>query len=279
MPQQLRQRSGAAALFVAAAPLLLADAAVAAPEPDPVVPETAARVVFTGGGVLGVACGATPAVWSVSVPAESTVQVVNNTGRRAHLSIDGAVQGELADGASTEVIIYRGPVSLGLRPRCVLAEHSSVTVEVTEGSAERPVRVPESPLAPQPHLSPTDPPVPTDSPAPTAGATRRDVPPVPQPDAPPAPQPTVPAVGPSVAADASPGVPEVEAFDEWSPVYVAEAPDTRPLAAEPLAAIDPVPERGSNGLLALVATVCVIGVSAGAIRAILAQRASRAPRA
>jgi len=34
--------------------------------------------------------------------------------------------------------------------------------------------------------------------------------------------------------------------------------------------------KGANGSVALAALVCVIGITAGAIRAILAQRASRA---
>jgi hypothetical protein len=46
-------------------------------------------------------------------------------------------------------------------------------------------------------------------------------------------------------------------------------------AAEALASVEPVRESGPIGLLALIATVCVVGASAGAIRAIIAQRASR----
>jgi hypothetical protein len=48
------------------------------------------------------------------------------------------------------------------------------------------------------------------------------------------------------------------------------------LAAEPMASVEPMTEEGPVGLLALIATVCVLGVSIGTIRAILAQRASRA---
>nr|MDT0663126.1 hypothetical protein [Micromonospora sp. DSM 115978] len=39
--------------------------------------------------------------------------------------------------------------------------------------------------------------------------------------------------------------------------------------------VEPVRDRGPTGLLALLAAVCVVGVSAGAIRAITAQRATR----
>ena len=47
------------------------------------------------------------------------------------------------------------------------------------------------------------------------------------------------------------------------------------LAAEPVVAAQATSGTGPNGLLALIATVCVVGVSAGAIRAIVAQRATR----
>jgi hypothetical protein len=46
-------------------------------------------------------------------------------------------------------------------------------------------------------------------------------------------------------------------------------------AAEPVAALEPLPATGSVGLLALTAMVCVAGVTAGAIRTIVAQRANR----
>jgi hypothetical protein len=47
-------------------------------------------------------------------------------------------------------------------------------------------------------------------------------------------------------------------------------------AAEPAVAMEPMSGTGSVGLLGVVAGVCVIGVAAGAIRAFVSQRASRA---
>jgi hypothetical protein len=46
-------------------------------------------------------------------------------------------------------------------------------------------------------------------------------------------------------------------------------------AVEPTGSVEPIRDGGLTGLLALVATVCVVGVSAGAIRAIIAQRTTR----
>jgi hypothetical protein len=54
------------------------------------------------------------------------------------------------------------------------------------------------------------------------------------------------------------------------------APPTEIAAAEPVAAMESVPESGPIGMLALIAAVCVMGVGAAAIRAIVSQRANRA---
>jgi hypothetical protein len=47
------------------------------------------------------------------------------------------------------------------------------------------------------------------------------------------------------------------------------------VAAEPVAAMRPLPESQPVGLLAVVATVCALGVAIGVIRAFVSQRASR----
>ena len=47
-------------------------------------------------------------------------------------------------------------------------------------------------------------------------------------------------------------------------------------AAEPVASMEPIRQSGPIGLLALTAAVCVMGVGAAAIRAIVSQRANRA---
>ncbi|HET9142224.1 MAG TPA: hypothetical protein VFO68_22850, partial [Actinophytocola sp.] len=64
------------------------------------------------------------------------------------------------------------------------------------------------------------------------------------------------------------------AVAESPPQLNVAAPDS--VAAEPLASsVEPVSDDGPIGLLAVIAIVCVLGVSAGAIRAILSQRAYR----
>jgi len=72
---------------------------------------------------------------------------------------------------------------------------------------------------------------------------------------------------------AVPAVP-LAADPEAAPSAVA-APASEIVTAEPVAAMEPLPESGPSGLLALTAMVCVIGVAAGVIRAFVSQRASR----
>jgi hypothetical protein len=75
-----------------------------------------------------------------------------------------------------------------------------------------------------------------------------------------------------------PGVPSLELTPpetQAAPV-VPVVPPTDVVAAEPVAAVRPMPESQPIGLLALIAGVSVAGVAVAAIRAIVSQRASRA---
>ncbi|MBB4767303.1 hypothetical protein BJ971_007859 [Actinoplanes digitatis] len=93
----------------------------------------------------------------------------------------------------------------------------------------------------------------------------------------------------AVAAPTSSGMPPggeeatsrgVPALDSASPEYQSgqalDLPPAYAVAAEPVATVRPMWPSRQIGLLAVIATVCVAGVAAGAIRAIVSQRASRA---
>jgi hypothetical protein len=76
------------------------------------------------------------------------------------------------------------------------------------------------------------------------------------------------------------GVPRLDAAPattDAQPETLAEPTDVA--AAEPVAAMAPIRETGPVGLLGLIAAVCVMGVGAAAIRAIVSQRANRAKMA
>ena len=75
-----------------------------------------------------------------------------------------------------------------------------------------------------------------------------------------------------------PGVPTLDLPSSptaAAPVLPA-GPSSGIVAAEPVATMRPLPESQPIGLLALIATVSVLGVAIGVIRAIVSQRASRA---
>ncbi|GAB7049271.1 hypothetical protein [Catenuloplanes indicus] len=276
MRSRITRRSLAA--LVAALPLLTG--AAAANE------ESGEEIVFSGGGLIGLACGAKPNVGAISLPAESTLRVVNRTGYKAKLILDGVTQGEVGKGDAAKVLFHRGPVTVALKPNCVLTEEST-SVRVT---VRPPARVAPPPAAPR-------------SPAEPAPAVAEAPPAAPEPRSPdaapdrPTPGDTRPA--PAAATSSTPpdrptGTAESARVPGITPsaVPTTQSPLPDPLAAplggggpdvavagvaaEPVAAVVPVEESGPVGLLALIATICVIGVSAGAIRAIIAQRAARA---
>ena len=284
-----RTVASAVAAFFVAAPLAVGGAAFAA-EP---AQETNSQVTFSGDGLLGVACGAKPNAASVTVPAESTLRVVNNTGRKAKLMLDGATRGEVASGATADVLFHRGPVELALKPDCMLADEKSVRVEVLA-----------APAPPAANNNPANPAIvpfggggastgdSDNQPASTGNTTRDQNRPAgaTQDDGDPATAASPGAVDPAdpTAGDAAD---PANADDRANPDAAALSADSfvdpngganldgattvAGAAAEPLASVDPVSDSGPTGLLALIATVCAVGVSAGAIRAIVAQRASR----
>jgi hypothetical protein len=68
-------------------------------------------------------------------------------------------------------------------------------------------------------------------------------------------------------------VSDVPSVDALPPTDLASAA-AGAAAAETVATLQPIGGTGSDGLLAAIATICVLGVGAGAIRAFVAQRAS-----
>lgn len=222
MPSLLRHRRATAVLaaLFAGAPPLVSGIAVADPSPAPGAParQGGHEIVFSGGAPLGLRCAAKPNAASVTVPAEGTLRVVNDTGRRARLLLDGVAQGEIAGRSSGDVLFHRGPVSLALRPNCLFASQSAARVDVAAPSAARPSATPSTGRG-------------------TGG----------------------PAGAGSPSAAGQPPAPAM-----------ADGP-----AAEPMGSVEPLSDGEPIGLLALTATVCVVGVSAGAIRAIMAQRITR----
>ncbi|WP_436525155.1 hypothetical protein [Actinoplanes sp. HUAS TT8] len=75
------------------------------------------RVTFDG-GVLGLSCGSRPNVEKLSVPAESTLHLVNRTGHDARLELAGKPRGVIPEDGTAEVLFRRGTTPVVLTPDC-----------------------------------------------------------------------------------------------------------------------------------------------------------------
>lgn len=284
------------------------------------VPGGGRQVVFSGDRSIGLSCTSEPSVESMTVPAASTIRVVNRTGHIATLRLGGTEKGMLTEGGSAEVVFRRGTTAVLLSPSCPLGDDSTplmVTVMPSD-----PAGVPDAPSDPGDQAG--VPASPSDSAAPSAssGGAMPD-------SASPAAQPQRPAPGrvparttgarPSsavVAATAVEAMPQggsaprfktklprgtdsaaAPAFSGMPPgtnktllpgvpsiglptttdqaAGDGAAPTAQAAAAEPVAAMEPLPDSGRIGLLAAIAIVLVLGVAVAAIRAFVSQRASR----
>jgi hypothetical protein len=255
-PGAHRAAATAVATLLTAMPVLVAAAAQAAPARDPLPVESGQEVVFSGERrLLRVSCVAYPSTTSVTIPAETTLRVVNRTGYRAKLLLDGAAQGEVVDGATAPVVFHRGPVMLGLKPTCMLSDESPVRVEVVPAPGT------EAPVT-QPRTRPAG--GGSDQPKQREPAVRRPAPRNPDPAGTEAePEKVTQTPGPAVIAqNGGDSGDTVDTVDE-------------DIAAEAISSVQPVQDSGSIGLLALIATVCVLVVSGAAIRTIIAQRVTR----
>jgi hypothetical protein len=303
MSRQFRHRATGATLaaLFALVPLL----AIGSAHADPIEAGNG-DLVFDGGGVLGLSCAAEPRSAALSVPAGSTVRVVNGTGHDAELRLDGVSKGAIADKSSSRVLFRRGPVAVTLTPNCVIGgESTPVMVTVTPGASANP-----STPVPLPTIDPSSAPpaVTPTTVVPTTATTTPSRPRPPhstttKPQRPSAVRTTTQAMprngtttrtrtrtnpGTTTAAPAATTMPagptglplSGDLVSDSSGAPVLAAPDMTPsgpaaAAAEPVAALEPLSGPSPVGLLALAATICVFGVGAGAIRAIAAQRAYR----
>lgn len=295
MSQRIRHRAGSLtlAVFAAGAGLLWGDAAPAR------ATDGGERVVFTGGGVLGVTCAATPSRSTVTVAADSSLEVVNRTGFPARLLVDGAVRGELGNAESTRIPFSRGPVSLTLSPSCVIAgQPATVRVRVRPAATEQPTPT----VATEPSAATRLPAAGATGSAPAGGPDDRataipstrgfggrtpDAAPRADRGRPPArtdddrdrTRPAGPPVRPARPAPASPAATGAADTDSRP----SDQPAVDPTAAQPddgtaiesVVATKPVGRSRPVGLLPIIAVICVVGVSCATIRAIVAQRASR----
>jgi hypothetical protein len=282
------------------------------------------QIVFAGGGVLGLSCRSKPDVGSLTVPADSTVRVVNRTGHSAKLQLGGTTKGTVPNDGSTEVVFRRGTTAVLLSPKCALGAEST-PVLVTASPSAPSTGMPDPTPAPSNDsaapLSPSNPGSPSASDGgsamPDSAAPPTRSPSTPITSRPGTTRPGAPVPGAQTAATAVQAMPQggaatrvlrtrlTRGTDSTAPTFAGMPPgndktivggvptltlptttDAAPIApaaspsdvaaAEPVAAMEPMAGRGPIGLLAVVASVCVVGVAVSAIRAFVSERASRA---
>jgi hypothetical protein len=290
----------AAAAALAGTPLLAGSPASAAEAVMPTASQAslnrsdgADTVTFNGGcGLLGSGLGgtSTPDATALRVPSGSGVRFANRLGQPATLLLNGEAVGEVPAGGSADVVFRKGPATASMQVSCMLgAAAGTVTIEV--------VRTDPSPSSPSEPSSPSSPERPNSRPPasggkPSGGSTRVE------PDA------TVEGVWWSDAVVPPAGKPADPRsrdgrdhrgrdndhrgrWDHLQPVdggstygepatVDAESADGGATAQSMARTAGSTPDDGPIGFLALIATVCVVGVSAGAIRTLVTQRANRA---
>ena len=224
----------------------------------------APRIEFSGGQGL-LSCSSRPSDRDVTVPAESSVIFVNGLQDDATLRINGRDAARVPEGESREVLFHHGTVRIQMVPGCGLSlssdfEAVSVTVVAPGESAS-------GPSSGGPARSSDSSPPPRSGAPSSRGShgARGDG----------SASPDGSASASSSGAPAGTGASSSSAGAWQEPVGDGD----EGVAAEPVSAEASSGGNGPNGLLAIIAILCVVGVSAGAIRAIVAQRASRTSEA
>jgi hypothetical protein len=265
-----------------------------------------ASVDFTGGSVGSLlVCKSQPSSSSISVTAGSTVTFGNHLGQTADLKVNGRSVGSVPANQARPVV-FNASASVSMTFACsvgLVEKFSSISVSVTP--APKPAPAKPAPATGSGAGAAVAAPTTaagtanrsgttagrTPSSAGTARATPNSTPPVAPggvvPGAPGGPGaagvPGGPAgVGPA-AGDPALGDPGLAGPAGAVPgtgvgaggAAAGDKSGTAEVAVGPLEPASGTPTSGPRGLLALIAAVCIVGVTFAAFRAILAQRASR----
>nr|WP_221380577.1 hypothetical protein [Actinoplanes polyasparticus] len=145
MSRQVRQRVTAIVLggLIFGVPML----AIGSARADP-IPEGTRAVTFSGGGMFSVPCSSRPSIESMTVPAQSTIRVVNQTGYAAQLLLGGDTKGTVPDESSTDVIFRRGTTSVVLKPNCAIGDDTTPVMITASPSASAATPADPDPAAP-----------------------------------------------------------------------------------------------------------------------------------
>jgi hypothetical protein len=221
-------------------------------------------VTFTAIGAPPLACGARPDVNSVSVSEGTAVVVANHTGVPARVVVAGQTVLTVDHGAAGLLTLAAGSYSVELVPQCVVVANL-FPLTVTVASASSP---PPEPSSPGPPESASPPP---------GGSESDDPPPVLGPAAPGSPTSGDGGSSAGRAAGAPPkrtpsGTPlPAEPASPTGPATASTRPAPGPtgvVQAEAIPWTKPEDPKGVR-LLAVIAAICVLGVTAAIIRSIV----------
>jgi hypothetical protein len=227
-------------------------------------------ISFTGDGPAPLACSSQPDVPNVTVKRNTRIVLANFTGADATAEIRDGQSVAVADGAAVSVKLKDGTYTIMMKPAC-LDTYDVVATVITVVGAEPPSPPPPPPVRTDPSAGPT--------PTPTASGDRPA--PVAQPGSSIAASPdasgsrgTSPTDGSgSTGAPAAGGGVPGSAPAELSGPPEDLGPDVQTaIASRPVSH----PDLRGGRLLALIAAICVFGVTSAIIRAIVAQRATGA---
>jgi hypothetical protein len=217
-------------------------------------------VTFTAPSLLGLACGSRPDVGSVSVSEGASVVIANQAGMTARVVVAGQTVLTLDNGAVGRLTLAPGRHDVLLIPQCLLVVGTSpLTVTVT------PAAVGSGPAESEPAGSGDEPASGSDAPPPAGGPAA----------------PTDPVTADGVAAGPRSG-PRPKRAPDGTPLPVSSGvpsasttatapPLSRPtgvVEAEAIPWTKPVDPKGVR-LLAAIAAICVLGVTAAIIRSIV----------
>jgi hypothetical protein len=220
-------------------------------------------VEFSGGSVLSMlVCKSQPSAAQVTVASEGRVVFVNRLGQSATLRVDGHSVASVGANQAVPVVFHYGPVTVSMALSCnvgVVQQFQSVVVNVA-----RPVAAGGTATA-----------------AGGAGASARAATTA-RPGGTPTGEHSAVAAAPTddqTAAGLEPGLDPSGDVSASAGADAAAAPadpaGAGPVAVGPIVTASGTPRVRASGLLTLLATVCAIGVTVAAIRAIVAQRTTR----
>jgi hypothetical protein len=203
-------------------------------------------ISFTGGVLAPVACSSTPDPPGLNLAKSTRVVLVNFTGADATLDLGTGTPIAVGDGAAVSVKFKKGEYRVRMVPDCPgTLQIQAAIVSVGKTMDARPHALPGPPNSAGPAADP--------SPPATAGGSG-----------------PAPAASPSAAPGGRVG--DAETIAGGSAMV---EPGQEVLVVAPMG--DRPDARGAR-LLAVIATICVFGVTTAIIRAIVAQRTTRSAR-